>query len=187
VIVMKFGGTSVADAPRIRAAADIVRSRVSRRPAVVVSALAGVTDLLLRAAEAARAGEREGLDPVLADLERRHRWAVEGSVAGARARHDLTLALDAQFEELRQLLRSLRVLGETTPRALDTVLAYGEDLAARILTAAFLDAGLRAVLVDARRVVRTDGRHGAAEPTSRRRKPPRARTSCPCSRPARFP
>jgi len=64
---MKFGGTSVADAPRIRAAADIVRNRVSRRPAVVVSALAGVTDLLLRAAEAARAGEREGLDPVLAE------------------------------------------------------------------------------------------------------------------------
>jgi len=164
VIVMKFGGTSVADAPRIRAAADIVLHRVSQRPAVVVSALAGVTDLLLCAAEAARAGEREGLDPVLADLERRHRWAVEGSVAGARARHDLTLALDAQFEELRQLLRSLRVLGETTPRALDTVLAYGEDLSARILTAAFLDAGLRAGLVDARRVMRTDGRHGAAEP-----------------------
>ena len=105
MIVMKFGGTSLADASRIRAAADIVRGRLPARPAVVVSAMAGVTDLLVRAAGAACAGEREALDPVLADLERRHRWAVEGSVGGARARHDLALAVDAQFEELRQLLR----------------------------------------------------------------------------------
>ena len=161
---MKFGGTSLADASRIRAAADIVRGRLPARPAVVVSAMAGVTDLLVRAAGAACAGEREALDPVLADLERRHRWAVEGSVGGARARHDLALAVDAQFEELRQLLRSLRVLGEATPRALDAVLAYGEDLCSRIVTAAFQDVGLPARLLDARRVMRTDGRHGAAEP-----------------------
>ncbi len=161
---MKFGGTSVADASRILAAAEIVRSHLPRRPAVVVSALAGVTDLLVRAAGAACAGDREMLDPLLGDLERRHRWALEGSVSGARARHDLALAVDAQFEELRQLLRALRVLGEATPRALDAVLAYGEDLSARIVTAAFQDGGLPARLLDARRVMRTDGRHGAAEP-----------------------
>ena len=161
---MKFGGTSLADASRIRAVADLVHARQSLRPTVVVSALAGVTDLLVRAADAARAGEREALEAVLADLERRHRWALEGTVEGARARHDLTLAVDARFEELRQLLRSLRVLGEATPRARDTVLAYGEDLAARIVAAAFLDRGIPACLVDPRQVLRTDGRHGAAEP-----------------------
>ena len=164
MIVMKFGGTSLADASRILTAADVVRARLERKPAVVVSALAGVTDLLVRAAEAARAGERETLEPLLGDLERRHRWAIEGTVGGARARHDLALAVDALFEELRQLLRSLRVLGEATPRALDAVLAYGEDLAARLVTAAFLDRGLPARHLDARLVLRTDGHHGAAEP-----------------------
>ena len=78
MIVMKFGGTSVADAPRILSAAEIVRGRLARRPIVVVSALAGVTDLLARAATIARDGPREALDPILADLTRRHRWALTG-------------------------------------------------------------------------------------------------------------
>jgi aspartate kinase len=164
VIVMKFGGTSVADASRIRAVAEIVAARLSRRPVVVVSALAGVTDLLVRAVAAARAGDREAQEPALSDLERRHRWAVAGIADAPRARHDLSLEVDARFEELRQLLRSLRLLGEGTPRSTDTVLAYGEDLASRIVTAAFLDRGLPARLVDARAVMRTDARHGAAEP-----------------------
>ena len=67
MIVMKFGGTSVADAERIRAAGEIVAARRERRPVVVVSALAGVTDLLLAAVAAARRGDVEGLEPVLTD------------------------------------------------------------------------------------------------------------------------
>jgi aspartate kinase len=70
---MKFGGTSVADAERILGVAGIVRSHLDRGPVVVVSALAGVTDLLVRAVAAARLGDREALDPILSDLERRHR------------------------------------------------------------------------------------------------------------------
>ena len=87
MIVMKFGGTSVADAARILAAAEIVRSRLARRPVVVVSALAGVTDLLVRASAVARDGTPEDLDPILADLARRHRWALSGRGAGLDHAH----------------------------------------------------------------------------------------------------
>ena len=164
MIVMKFGGTSVADAARILAAAEIVRSRLARRPVVVVSALAGVTDLLVRASAVARDGTPEDLDPILADLARRHRWALSGSVSNPGRRHDLGLEVDALLEELRQLLRSIRVLGEGTPRAGDALLAFGEILSSRIIAAAFAEQGLRVAPVDARRVMITDARHGAAEP-----------------------
>jgi aspartate kinase len=164
MIVMKFGGTSVADAARILAVVDLIREHRARRPVVVVSALAGVTDLLVAAAAAAAAGDREGLEPVLADLERRHRWAVAGTVEGASRRHDLTLEIDGLFEELRQLLRSLRVLGEGSARSTDAVLAFGETLSACILARACVDRGVPARLVDPREVLVTDGRHGCAEP-----------------------
>jgi aspartate kinase len=164
VIVMKFGGTSVADASRIRAAAEIVRGRLARRPVVVVSALAGVTDLLVHAIACAKAGERDALEPILADLVRRHRWAVSGCIEHADRRHQLGLELDALFEDLRQLLRSVRILGENTPRSSDAVLAFGEILASRIVAAAFADRGLPARLIDAREVVITDASFGRAEP-----------------------
>lgn len=161
---MKFGGTSVGDAERVLAVAELVRSRLEARPVVVVSALAGVTDLLVEAVAAAARGDRERLEPLMATLERKHRWAVAGAIEDARRRHDLSLSLDALFEELRQLLRAVRVLGEETPRAADALLAYGELLSSRILAAALEDRGVRARLVDPREIVRTDGRHGAAEP-----------------------
>jgi len=162
VIVMKFGGTSLADAERILAAADIVRGRMGRKPVVVVSALAGVTDLLIRAAATATGGPPEATEPILAELIRRHRWAVSGSVRSAAKRHDLDLAVDALFEDLRQRLRSVRVLGEGTPRAADGILATGEILSATIVTAVLADRGLPARALDAREIVITDERHGAA-------------------------
>jgi aspartate kinase len=164
VIVMKFGGTSVADAARIRAAAEIVRGRLPRRPVVVVSALAGVTDLLVQAVACAKEGEREALEPILADLGRRHRWAVSGCVEHAGRRHDLGLEVDALFEDLRQLLRSVRILGEGTPRSSDALLAFGEILSSRIVAAAFADRGIPSRLVDAREVMITDATFGRAEP-----------------------
>ena len=164
MIVMKFGGTSVADAERILAVAEIVRGRLARRPIVVVSALSGVTDLLERAVACARSGERDALEPILADIGRRHRWAVSGCVKDAGRRHDLGLEVDALFEDLRQLLRSVRVLGEGSPRSSDALLAFGELLSSRIVAAALEDQGLRARLVDAREVMITDGTFGCAEP-----------------------
>lgn len=164
MIVMKFGGSSVADAGRLLAVTEIVRSRLHRQPIVVVSALGGVTDLLERALVTACAGELEALDAVLADVERRHRWALEGAVERTEQRHALRLEVDRIFDELRQQLRSLRILGERTPRAADGVLAFGETLSARILTGVMQNRGLPARWVDPREILVTDERHGAAEP-----------------------
>ncbi len=164
MIVMKFGGTSVADAERIRAVTEIVGKRLDRRPLVVVSALAGVTDLLEQSIGAARRGDLEAIDPILADLVRRHRWALAGSVEDPGRRHGLTLELDGRFEDLRQLLRSIRILGEATPRAADAILAFGEELSVKIVCAVMADGGLDVVPIDPRDVIRTDATFGAAVP-----------------------
>jgi aspartate kinase len=85
-------------------------------------------------------------------------------VEDAGLRHDLDLELDAAFDDLRQRLRSIRILGERTPRAVDTVLALGDLLAARIVGAAFGCAGLPATELDARELILTDETFGAAQP-----------------------
>jgi aspartate kinase len=72
--------------------------------------------------------------------------------------------VDALFEDLRQLLRSIRILGEGTPRSSDALLAFGEILSSRIVAAAFADRGLPSRLVDAREVMITDASFGRAEP-----------------------
>ena len=84
-----------------------------------MSAIAGVTDLLIDAVTAARRGNREALEALLGELAKRHRWALAGTMQDATRRHDLDLEIDAIFEEIRQLLRSVRILGESTPRATD--------------------------------------------------------------------
>jgi len=164
MIVMKFGGTSVATAERILAVADIVAAQRERTPVVVVSALAGVTDLLTRALKHAHAGELAPLEPLLADLERRHRWAISGGIEEADRRHRLTLEMDALFDDLRERLRSLRILREGTPRLRDEILAFGETLSSMIVSSVFQDRGLPARCFDPRTLMPTDAAFGAAQP-----------------------
>jgi aspartate kinase len=161
---MKFGGTSLGDAERIVAVSEIVRQRLHLGPVVVLSAMAGATDLLGEAVSAARRGKRDAVETAVGELAKRHRWAVSGTMQDSLRRHDLDLEVDAIFEELRVLLRSVRVLGEGTPRAADTLLAFGELLSTRIATAVFVERGIRACWIDPREIVVTDDRHGAAEP-----------------------
>lgn len=162
MIVFKFGGTSVADAGRLRRAAEIVLDHRERCPVVVVSALGGVTDRLVTCADAAARDDLERLDSGLAEIDRVHRWAVAGALTDAGRRHDVTLEVDRVLEELRQVLRSVRVLGEHTPRASDAILAHGERLSAILLTATLCERGVDAVRFDPESIVRTDGRSGAA-------------------------
>ncbi len=164
MIVLKFGGSSVADAEGIRRACSIVASRQDRAPAVVVSALGGVTDLLQEATAAAGRGDLAGQEAATAGIERRHRWALSGCLDDPEARHDAEMVLADIFDEMKQLLRSIRTLGELSPRADDAVLACGELWSSRLLASALSDAGLPAIWIDPRKVVATDGGHGSAVP-----------------------
>ena len=164
MIVVKFGGTSVADAAAIRRAAAIVRSRLDRKPIVVVSALSGVTNLLLQVGAHAVDGQ---LVPAMAQVhELRERHLAEALALLGETPDGLELAgeLSAIFDDLAALTEALSVLGHGTPRAMDTVAAMGEQLSSLIVAAAFRCMGIAAQHVDARNVMRTDDRFGRAVP-----------------------
>lgn len=153
VIVMKFGGTSVGGAAAIRQVVDVVRSQLERCPVIVVSAHAGVTDALLGVARAATRGEAD-TEAIIS----RHREIL----AGLELEEQL---LDPLLDELRDLARGVRLVGEATPKVIDAVASYGERLSARVVAAALTADGIKATAVDAFDAgMRTDSSFGRARP-----------------------
>ena len=163
VIVMKFGGTSVEDASAIDRVADIVKSRISQRPFVVVSAMAKVTDQLLAMAAAAGAGDREKALDICRSLRQRH-YNAAGELLGTGLHTELHTELGAEFDSLDELLRGISAVGELTPRTSDYVVSFGERLSSMVVTAAFLAREIPATLSDARQIIVTDGQHSRAVP-----------------------
>lgn len=160
---MKFGGTSVQDAQAIDRAAAIVRQSLSERPAVVVSALAKITDQLLAMAAAAGAGKRaQALDLCRAARERHYNTAID--LMGKQAFQPLAPALDSDFDSLEELLRGVVAVGELTLRTTDTIAGFGERVSSKIAAAAFAQRGIDAAHVDSRRCIVTDANYGKAVP-----------------------
>jgi aspartate kinase len=166
VVVQKFGGTSVADPEAIQRLINIVRtarSRDGRGPAVVVSAMSGVTDSLLGIAAAAGGGRLDDALSRLEQLRERHQKAA-AAVAPKESTGALGTQITGQFDDLISLARALSVIREVSSRSLDVVAAAGELLSSRIVAAALVEAGLPAEWVDARRAVITTGDHTRAVP-----------------------
>ena len=165
-VVMKFGGTSVADATAIRRVIAIVREAAAdQQVVVVVSAMARVTDTLLAACGAAGRGAAPDAACILADLRQRHAGVIGQLVPrDSRAAKTLATHVDAELEALRSVLESICVLRELTPRAQDRVVAAGELMSSRIVAAALTAAAVPATWVDPRRVLVTDDQHGCAIP-----------------------
>ena len=149
---MKFGGTSVGDAASIRRVVRIVQQQVERRPVVVVSAHAGVTDALLRIADGAPTGDTD-----TAAVEERHRAILRDLALPA----DL---LDPLLGDLRDVARGLRLVGATGLRERDLLASFGERCSARTVAAALRQAGVAATAVDAFAAgLRTDSSFGRAQ------------------------
>jgi aspartate kinase len=161
LIVMKYGGTSVDGPARMGVVARIVAGRLAERPVVVTSAMAGVTNTLVRLLDTAVGGDRAALESEIGALRARH---LDTAAAIAPGDGALVETLESQFRELRVLLRGMRLVGASTPRSADAVLGSGEMLAQNLLVAAMEREGAPAVAVDSREVVVTDDRFGSAQP-----------------------
>jgi aspartate kinase len=167
-VIMKFGGTSVADADAMTRVINIVRDHAARYPAstlpvVVVSAMSKVTDRLVEAGRLA--GDRQGdaAARILDELLERHIGVARALVPGETA-DALCAQLTADFHALRGQLLEWSAQGEVSPAATDVILAAGELASSRIVAAAFNARGIRAAWVDSRRVLVTDAEHTAAAP-----------------------
>jgi aspartate kinase len=164
VIVVKFGGTSVGDAPAIERAASIVRGRLGRAPIVVVSALGGATNALLAVGEQSAKGHLIGALRNVESLRDRHLRECATLLAGSDEADEVAGELSAMFDELAHLAEALSTLGHVTPRSLDAIAAHGEQLSANLVSAYFRKAGIDAEYVDPRTVMVTDDRFMEAEP-----------------------
>ena len=163
VVVLKFGGTSVEDAPAIQRLVDIVGSRLEAHPVVVVSAMAGVTDQLVRLGHSAAEGQSEVALGNLLELRQRHQQ-VAAELLAACDYAVLKNQLQIDFAALDDLLCAIASNGQFAPRLQDHLLGLGECLSSRIVTSALKHAGMPAELVDSRTCLITDNRHTRALP-----------------------
>jgi len=158
---MKFGGTSVLNAERIRSVTSLVGSALREStPIVVVSAVGGTTNLLDSIAEAAGQG-KEGYEGQIRECEERHLDILRGVALPEELSRE-EARLRGHFEELSRVARGADLLGELSPRTRDRVLAYGEILSSILVAAALRASGIAAADVDARGLIRTDERFGSA-------------------------
>jgi len=163
MIVMKFGGTSVGSAERIRALAERVRERSSQGPVVVVSALSGVTDILIRGARQALE-RRAAVHEIVALLLERHREVALALFPAGALRERLLTHVGNVVGELQTLYTGVQYLGELTPRSLDAISAMGERLSCELVAAALEASGVPSRAVDARGLIVTDESFGKAQP-----------------------
>lgn len=153
IIVQKYGGTSVGTGERMRAVAEIIRKTRQGNPVIaVVSAMSGsvksegTTSLLLEASENAVTGQDYAAP--LARIEKNHRQSLEEAVESDDIRREVGEWLLEELEKLNNILGAVEVLRELSPRSQDLLMATGERLSARLLTATLNDLGVSARCVD---------------------------------------
>ena len=165
MIVIKFGGTSVGDAQRVATAIDIVAERREQKPIVVVSALAGVTNELVAASEAARACDIDRVNDIVGKIRQRHEDVAMQLVQQKFDFFDAFLKqLHKQVEQIHTILRGIALLGEITPRAKDKVVSIGEKLSSVLFAYSMMMRAVPGEHVESEDVIITDAKFGEASP-----------------------
>ena len=164
MIVLKFGGTSLADIDEIRRVLDIIEERVKRQPVVVVSALGEITDVLERLARLSlEKTEREIIDEVNDYFEPRLYRIVSGVIPDDTEQRKCLTEINRLLQELKNIYRGLLIVRELTPRALDRVLSYGELFSQNIINHALNSRDVPAVRMPADKCLITDAHFGSAQ------------------------
>ena len=150
--VLKFGGTSVGSANSILNLKNIVESQ-DFPVVVVVSALGGVTDLLIKTARTASEGN-EAYKDMLQTIVRRHHDMINDVITDGR--EDLILETDALLAELSSIYHGVYLIRDLSPKTQATIVSYGERLSSRIVARLITGAELH----DSRTFIKTERKHG---------------------------
>ncbi|MGP0074881.1 MAG: aspartate kinase [Bryobacteraceae bacterium] len=165
LLVMKFGGTSMGSPERIRVAARICTEQKVKRPVVaVVSAMSGVTDLLLATLRHAEADDEAGIESSIRSLSDRHEKTCR-ELLREPARCDRAMeGIRELISDFRRIARGMLMLGDRPPKSVDEAIAIGERLSA-LMIAEYLEAsGVPARAINAADVIVTDAVFGHATP-----------------------
>ena len=150
-VVHKFGGSSLANAAAYRAVGEIVARERGPRTAVVVSAMSGVTDGLIRLVELASARDASWAVE-LRGMRQRQREVVGDLLAGGDAER-LSSVFESDVHDVEDVLRAIWLMRSRPDRAVDLVSGYGELWSAQVLAAHLMQRGLAATWLDAREVL----------------------------------
>ncbi len=162
MVVLKFGGSSVASPDRIKSVIEIVCAHPTGSSLVLVfSAFGGVTDTLVHLSEQALLGD-QGYSVTLKNVEERHLEVVR-SMIGLRRRNSILATVKSLMGELEDVIHGIYLVKERTPRMLDFVMSFGERLSAYLISEALLDRDVSCEFLDARTIIRTDNRFGHAK------------------------
>ena len=165
-LVMKFGGTSVGSVQALTQAANIVKDQSAHWDGVVVvvSAMSGVTNTLLQCAQAATSGDEDTYTRLISELRFKHLKVLDSLITNPSKGSDLTGMIEQHINELTAICSSVHVLGEITPRGLDTISSLGERMNARIFSALLNQCGVSSQPMNATQLIVTDSNFQNAHP-----------------------
>lgn len=156
--VLKFGGSSVANAENIEKVVSIIQQKsINEKTIVVVSALGGITDILLECGTLAAAGN-EAYKEKLHEAESRHLETIKTLIPVTQQSRILSL-VKTQCNELEDICNGIFLLRELSLRTKDRIVSYGELLSSQIIIARLQSAGINAAWKDARELIVTDSNH----------------------------
>ncbi len=159
--VLKFGGSSVANAENIKKVIAVLKKRTAaEQTIVVVSALGGITDLLLNCSHLAAQGV-ETYASTLIEIEQRHLQAVRELIP-INNQSSLLSFVKTQCNEIEDICNGIFLLKELSPRTRDRIVSYGELLSSKIIAAALDAQDLPAHWLDSRQLIVTNSEHGNA-------------------------
>lgn len=170
MIVMKFGGTSVADCAAISRTIEIIRKRLPERPVVVVSALSKVTDLLYRISDEAKKRDFEEASALLRQLRSRHLTLAEELIRQSESIDKESILEDAQrrvneiCDKLSHFIEAVCALGELSDRSKAVIIGNGEYLSSNIICCAMNARGISTRLMDSRKMIITNADFLKGEP-----------------------
>ncbi|MCU0404323.1 MAG: bifunctional aspartate kinase/homoserine dehydrogenase I [Chitinophagaceae bacterium] len=159
--VLKFGGSSVANANNIKIVADIVLSYAHKPIVVVVSALSGITDQLLLTGDKAADGD-ESYKELLSSIEQRHLDTARQLLPVTNQSASLS-KVKQYCNEIEDLCEGIFRLQELSDRTKDKLVSFGELLSSQLLTAYLQTNHAQTVWIDSRELIKTDSRYGNAQ------------------------
>ncbi|MEJ2545221.1 MAG: aspartate kinase [Calditrichaceae bacterium] len=164
MIVIKFGGTSVKDAQAIRNAAEIIKKRLHLQPIVVSSALAGITDLLIEALDAASSHKDEKLKSAYDTIEQRHLTLINQLIEDQDILESLIQLTEEEIAKLQVLLEAARTIRLKSGTLAHAVMSIGEILSTRIISGYLNTTGISTFWMDARDVIILEEKRGDYTP-----------------------
>ena len=165
--ILKFGGTSVGSVEALRNVKSIIEKEFNKdKPLIVVcSALSGITNALLSASQ--KALKQNDFSEILKAAEEKH-YQIISELLPRTAQNPLLMMVKVSFNEIEDVLFSVKNLGELSDRIKDRLLSYGEQMSSKIVSAFLQSEGFPAVFQDSRKLIATDSHFGNANVDSRK-------------------